>query len=143
MNNSTFRSNRRASRSAIAIAALGTAAFTMVLSAPNAAAAVSGISIDPGMSVGSSGQFGTGCTYTVTATVTNGTVVYFGSTALGVFNPVLAVPVNGRATTQWTPKQTGTYLVTASTNEGDNVSLQNAHVTVGTGISAGPACVVV
>jgi len=137
MNNSTFRSTR------VAIAALGTAAFAMVLSAPTAGAAVTGVTVDPGLNAALSGQFGTGCTYTVTATVTNGTVVYFGSTALGVFNPVLAVPVNGKAVTQWTPKQTGSYLVTASTNEGDNVSLQNAHVTVGTGVPAGPACVVV
>jgi hypothetical protein len=137
MNNSTFRSTR------VAIAALGTAAFAMVLSAPTAGAAVNAINIDPAVSVGLSGQFGTGCTYTITASVTNGTPVYFGSTALGVFNPVVANPVNGKATTQWTPKQTGNYLVTASTNEGDNVSFQNAHVTVGTGVPAGPACVVV
>ncbi len=128
--------------SAAAVVGLGTVALTMVVSAPHAAAAVTGIGIDPGISTGSGGVFGVGCTYPVTATVNDPGPVYFGSTELADFNPMYAIPANGRATSVWTPRVPGKYLITASTGEGGGLTFKNVEVVVKPATKVGPACVI-
>jgi hypothetical protein len=135
----TYCTRRRA---AIAVAGLGTAALTMVLTAPTAAAGITGITIDPGISSASSAAYGSGCSYTVTATSDNGLPVFFGSTALAGFSQNWVTPVNGRVSTVWTPRQTGTHVLTASSGEGGALTFRNTTVVVGNGVSVGPGCVV-
>ena len=56
--------------------ALGTAVSVATLAAPAASATVTGITVAPGRTLGSH-DYGTGCSYTVTATVDDSAPVYF------------------------------------------------------------------
>ncbi|MBJ8339388.1 hypothetical protein JGU71_10845 [Antrihabitans sp. YC3-6] len=132
---------RQGSRLAAATAVLGTAALTMVLSAPTASAGVTSINIEPGLSTGSSNVYGAGCTYKLTATTDNGDQVFFQSTGLASFGAINAFPVNNRVETTWTPRQNGRFWVTASI--GDGSSFSNVEVTIGRGIPIGPFCIVI
>ncbi|MFC8531732.1 hypothetical protein [Nocardia sp. NPDC057227] len=118
--------------------ALGAAASVAALGAPTASAAVTGITVAPGRTIGLH-DYGTGCSYTVTATVDDSAQVYFFEEGQGPTGFADATPVDGTATVTWTPSRTATtYLFAAQA--GGNV-WPRVPVDVGTGINLGSACV--
>lgn|GEM_PF-4245122 len=136
-------------RTAAVVTGAGALASALALAAPQASAKVTGIDVAQSTSFGSSNSYGTGCSYTITATSTGKNVaVVFMDEVNGVkttadLNPVgHAVDAQGHASVTWTPTQAGTHTIYA----GDYVSGETyltTQVTVGTGINLGPVCVVV
>ncbi|PXX60316.1 hypothetical protein DFR70_110156 [Nocardia tenerifensis] len=134
-------------KTAAAMTALGAVTAAIALAAPTAGAAVTRIDVSPGLSFGSSNSFGTGCSYTVTATARPGIAVVFldevdGLRTTDTLKPVGPVAdANGKASTTWTPAKKGEHkLWAAEYISGETYFLTT--VTVGTGVNAGPACVV-
>lgn len=134
-------------KAAAAVTTLGALTAAIALAAPTATAAVTRIDVAPGLSFGSSGSYGTGCSYTVTATARPGVAVVFldevdGNRTDTTFKPVGPVAdASGKASTTWTPVKKGEHKIWAAEYvQGETYFLTS--VTVGTGISAGPACVV-
>lgn len=135
-------------RAAVAVTGAGALAVALALTAPQASAKVTGIDVAQGTSVGSSNSYGTGCSYTLTATSTGKNVaVIFMDEVNGVkttadLSPVgRAVDAQGHASVTWTPTQAGTHTLWAA----DYVSGETyftKQVTVGTGINLGPVCAV-
>ncbi|QIS12997.1 MULTISPECIES: hypothetical protein [Nocardia] len=130
-----------------AVTAFGAVSAAVALAAPQAGASVTGIDIAPGMSFGSSGSYGTGCSYQVTATATPGVAVVFldevdGFRTTDTLKPVgPAADANGKATTTWTPAKKGEHKIWAAEYiSGERYYITS--VTVGTGIPLGPACLV-
>lgn len=136
---STTIGNRTRFRTAAVLSGLGLAAATMLLTAPSAAADVDSITVHPGPGIGV--QYGTGCTYEVSAVVTNaGPVDFFIRPAAGgdwtkISTVTAAGP--GTVTTTWTPTETGEFVLNAN-QDGDGASAPP--VTVGNGIDTGSAC---
>ncbi|MEU7138833.1 hypothetical protein ABZ942_05225 [Nocardia sp. NPDC046473] len=131
-----------------AVAVLSAAVLTLS-TAPDAAARVTGLNVGPGspaMSVGAS-QYGTNCTYTLTAAVDDyHPVVFNDSTGAGTFfpsdtiNPSFDIhTLKGEAIVSWTPTQPGWHHIYANQPPyaGPAVSLL-----VGNGINTGSACLV-
>ncbi|MFC8044581.1 hypothetical protein [Nocardia sp. NPDC057353] len=111
----------------------------VALAAPSASAAVTGIAVAPGLTLGTH-DYGTGCSYTVTATVDDDTQrVYFFEEGQGPTGFADAAPVDGTATVTWTPSRTATtyiYAVQPGWSE-----ILRYPVDIGTGINLGSACV--
>lgn len=117
-------------------------AAAVILVAPNATAQVWRVDVSAGSAIGlGTSQFGTGCSYTVTAEGRSGDSVWFYDLgAYGTFNPQsTTVGSNGRATTTWTPQATGWHRIWADSYYG---SAGSGDIQVGTGINLGSACVV-
>ncbi|KAA8887398.1 hypothetical protein F3087_17015 [Nocardia colli] len=135
-------------KTAAAVTTLGALAAALTLAAPTAGAAVTRIDVTPGLSFGSSGgAIGAGCSYTVTATARPGVAVVFldevdGLRTTDTLKPVGPVAdASGKASTTWTPAKKGEHkLWAAEYISGETYFLTT--VNVGTGINAGPACVV-
>ncbi|MEV6280043.1 hypothetical protein [Nocardia sp. NPDC051832] len=132
-----FRSKRSA---AAAATTFGAMAAALVLTAPTAPALVSSINVSQGLSFGSSTVYGTGCSYTVTATASNGEAVLFWDFNGGVFDPpgVIWVGSSGTAVAQWTPLTKGTHTLIAWGAFND----RQTQITVGTGFKLGNVCLV-
>ncbi|MFI9403637.1 hypothetical protein [Nocardia sp. NPDC052316] len=134
-------------KTAATVTTLGALTAAIALAAPTAGAAVTRIDIAPGLSFGSSGSYGTGCSYTVTATARPGVAVVFldevdGFRTTDTLKPVGPVAdASGKASTTWTPAKKGEHKIWAAEYiAGETYFLTS--VTVGTGLNAGPACVV-
>ncbi|MGV9414569.1 hypothetical protein ACWDOP_32100 [Nocardia sp. NPDC003693] len=125
-------------RIAAGAAALGVAAVASVLTAPTAAATVTGIAIAPGLTLGLHSQ-GTGCSYTVTATVDDNTKrVYFYEEGQGPSGFADAQPVDGQAKVTWTPTSTKPTYIYAF-QPGATAQIRQP-VDIGTGVNLGSAC---
>lgn len=135
--------NRTRFRSAAVLSGLGLAAATMLLTAPSAAADVNSVTVHPGPA-GSSAQYGTGCTYEVSAEVTAAGPVDFlvRPAASGTWTKISTVDAAGRGTvkTNWTPNQTGDFVLSAVQAR---VGKDAPPVTVGNGINLGSSCIAV
>ncbi|MEV0248320.1 hypothetical protein AB0H76_17115 [Nocardia sp. NPDC050712] len=132
-----FGSKRTA---ATAATTFGAMAAALVMTAPSAPAWVTGISVAPGLSFGTSTTYGTSCPYTVTANATWGDYVYFYDYNGGVFSPTgpLWVGASGSVTAQWTPYVRGSHTLVAWGQHNQ----QTTTVTVGSGTNVGFGCVV-
>lgn len=126
-------------RDAATVAALAAAVSAAVLAAPPASATVTGITIAPGLS-GGAHPYGTTCSYTVTATVDDGSQrVYFFEEGQGPTGFADAMPSGGVATVSWTPSRPGVhYIYALQPNATTQIRLP---VDVGNGINLGSACV--
>ncbi|WP_069160867.1 hypothetical protein [Nocardia altamirensis] len=132
-----FRSKKSV---AAALTSFGAMSAALVLTAPAAPATVNAIGVAPGLSFGSSTQYGTGCTYIATVTATPGDVVAFVDLT-GAFDPVgwITVPASGTITAKWTPLLPGNHTLYAVRNSGEFVQTS---ATVGTGLNLGFVCLV-
>lgn len=120
------------------------AAALVLTAAPDAAAAVTGLQAFPGtpaVSWGPQSQYGTGCTYTLTATVTGyGPVSFADWTGAATFYPSNYIhPGGGKATVSWTPNQPGWHRISAYQTSAGGPAID---LLVGTGVNTGSACVV-
>ncbi|KZM73527.1 hypothetical protein AWN90_33455 [Nocardia terpenica] len=130
----------------------GVAAFGVVVgvacAAPDAVADVTAVEVAPGMSFGSSGVYGTGCSYTITATAKPGTSVLFIDEVGGVRTQETLRPPGaptgdtGKAQTVWTPDRAGVHTIWAGEYPTPGAAIVTSEVNVGTGINLGPACLV-
>ncbi|QIS22015.1 hypothetical protein [Nocardia terpenica] len=126
---------------------LGSVTAAIVLGAPQASAAVTRIDIASGLSFGVA-PYGTGCSYTITATAQSGTAVAFydvdeqGNGTRDSFSTSMPqLDASGKATTTWRPITKGQHRILAQEfPTGDATATTNA--TVGTGINLGIACIV-
>ncbi|MFC4128003.1 hypothetical protein [Nocardia rhizosphaerae] len=121
---------------AFAIAATGTALLAMTIGAPTAGAAVSQLTVDPGLSVGSSTNYGTGCTHHLVARLSVGIepVAFYDNGAL----LAVVAPTDGIATIDWVPTSTGPHTIAAlQGGVGRGFDLH-----VGRGYRFGESCVV-
>ncbi|GAB2512773.1 hypothetical protein [Nocardia heshunensis] len=113
------------------------AGAALVLTAPDAGAYVTSVTVATGSSIG--GGYGTNCSYTVTVNGSPNEYVWLYDSASGSFNPQqFSLGSGGTATSSWTPTATGQHYVQAWSYNGSQWAL----VTVGTGINLGSACVV-
>ncbi|WP_280449259.1 hypothetical protein [Nocardia brasiliensis] len=136
-------------KTAAVVTAFGAVTAALALAAPSAGASVSRIEVSPGLSFGSSGaSLGAGCSYTVTATAKPGATVVFldevdGARTDTTFKPVGPVAdASGKASTVWTPAKKGEHKIWAAEYvQGEAYTLTTVTV-AGSGIGAGPACVV-
>lgn len=131
-----------------AMAVLSAAVLT-VSAAPDAAARVTGLTVgpgSPGMSFGAS-QYGTNCTYTLTAAVDDyHPVVFTDSTGAGTFFPSSRIDprfdvhtLKGEAVVSWTPTQPGWHHIYADQPPYAGPAL---NLLVGNGVNTGSACLV-
>ncbi|RDI67906.1 hypothetical protein DFR76_102307 [Nocardia pseudobrasiliensis] len=120
---------------------LAAAAGLLIALAPAAAADVTSLTADPGLSWGPSSRYGTSCSYQLTAATNTGAKVsFYDFTEAATFAPSNYVDsVNGVATVRWTPTRPGAHRIVAyqTSAGGPEITLQ-----VGTGINAGSACLV-
>ncbi|WP_336082089.1 hypothetical protein [Nocardia sp. SSK8] len=121
---------------AFAIAATGAAVLAMTIGAPGASAGVSQLTVKPNISVGSSTNYGTGCTYQLLARLSIGIVPvsYYDN---GELLAVVA-PTDGVAMYNWVPAYEGVHTLTAYQ---DGIG-SSATVSVGRGYRFGENCVV-
>lgn len=147
------RSRRRVGRVQIAgtTGAAVAALFATVLVAPTVHAAGTVTSLNaspgtPGQSVGLTSQYGTNCTYTLTAAVGDYHNVTFTDTGAATFSPSATVSPDydshtnrGQATVSWTPTAPGQHHLFAEQYPNGSLAID---VLVGTGINAGSACLV-
>ncbi|MEV0105895.1 hypothetical protein AB0H42_06080 [Nocardia sp. NPDC050799] len=120
-------------------ALLGALAPALVVTAPDALAAVTDFELAPGAGAGSAtAPYGTHCTYTASATAEPGEYVSFYDSQKGSFDPPGAILVgeSGTVTADWTPEVPGTHDLHA-VNIGSEQSLA---VEVGSGLNLGSAC---
>ncbi|MBF6236866.1 hypothetical protein IU474_07210 [Nocardia otitidiscaviarum] len=135
-------------RSTVALYAFSALATAIAVTAPQAnAASVSGISVEPGLSFGSSAAYGTGCSYTLTVHAEPGTQLRFRDIwpdheSWRNTSPDYATAgTDGKASVTWTPSGTGEHtLVAYNQNAPENRAQTSA--TVGTGTRLGPICLV-
>ncbi|MEV6555722.1 hypothetical protein AB0M22_08395 [Nocardia sp. NPDC051756] len=146
------KSNRAA---ATTVAALSALAAAVAFAAPQAGATVSSVRVEQGQSFGSSADArGTGCSYKVTVNTDPGkTVVVLDQIGddpktadYKQFQPYeLVADASGAARTTWTPDRKGPHKIVVlelrDDEDFDIYSPRNA-MNIGTGISLGPACVV-
>ncbi|MFC6010701.1 hypothetical protein [Nocardia lasii] len=124
-------------KSAVALAAVATAMLAATaLGAPTASAGVSQLTVKPDISVGSSTNYGTGCTHQLLARLSVGIapVSFYDNGAL----LAVVAPLDGLAMMNWVPSYEGAHTLTA-VQEGVANSVT---VSVGRGFLFGYACVV-
>ncbi|MEU7141621.1 hypothetical protein ABZ942_19360 [Nocardia sp. NPDC046473] len=117
-----------------------------VTTAPSAAARVTSLAAAPGMSWGPATPYGTNCTYTLTATVTNpNPVAFYDFGPESTFAPDrYSHPTAGTTTVRWTPTQPGRHRIMAYQTFTGGPAMDTAalDIQVGTGINTGSACIV-
>ena len=117
-------------------ALIGAGALAVALAAP-ASAAITGVSIDTPSGYGSSkANYGTGCSYTVSATYAGDDteVTFFAKNGSGPEEKIASVTPDPNATTKkvsatWKPTAKGTYTISAK--QGDTSASVPAKATVG------------
>lgn len=119
-----------------AVVAIGAAMLATTLAMPPAAAGVSQLTVKPNLSVGSSTNFGTGCTHQLLARLSIGIVpvAFYDNGAL----LAVVAPTDGVAMYDWVPSYTGAHTLTAVQ---DGIA-GSANVSVGRGFLFGESCVV-
>lgn len=116
----------------------------------HAAGTVTGLTVtagSPGWSVGVTSQYGTNCTYTLTAAVSDYHPVAFrDSTGAATFYPSASLSpdfdvhtLKGQATVSWTPSGAGWHHLVAEQYPNGSTAID---VLVGNGINTGSACIV-
>ncbi|MFD3507810.1 hypothetical protein [Nocardia sp. NPDC058666] len=121
---------------ALTVAALGAAVLTTTVGAPTASAAVSQLTVQPYFSVGSSTNYGTGCTHQLLARLSVGIVpveFYDNGALLAV-----VAPTDGIARLPWVPSYAGAHTLTAVQDGIGN----SVNVSVGRGFLFGYSCIV-
>ncbi|MFI5501652.1 hypothetical protein ACIA5E_21535 [Nocardia asteroides] len=119
--------------------AAGVFAGLSALLAPTAFATVTGIEIEPALTLGGH-SYGTTCTYTVSVTVDDNTKrVYFFEEGQGPSGFADAMPSGGVAEAAWTPSKPGIAYIYAV--QPDAWPETRKAVDVGTGVNLGSACV--
>ncbi|WP_454195762.1 hypothetical protein [Nocardia sp. Marseille-Q1738] len=121
-----------------AAAVFGAAAVTMA-AMPTAGATVTQVGMYPGINFGLATNYGTGCTYTARAVVTDvvaPVVFYDNGVPFGVVRPS-----GGVALLTWVPATPGPHTVSA-VQEPDASLVASIDVTVGNGVHLGYACAV-
>ncbi|MFI6213212.1 hypothetical protein ACWIGW_35200 [Nocardia brasiliensis] len=137
----------------VAVAAMiGALATGIALGAPQAGANVTYVGVERGQSFGSSeSALGAGCSYSVIAETDPGQEVVFldeadGRMVRGAFQPAVVVAdASGVARTTWIPPQRGQHhiwVVEYRSEEDYDAYSHDTPFPIGTGISVGPACVV-
>lgn len=126
---------------AIRVGVGAAASVVAVALAPSASATVTGVTIESGTTLGTHSQ-GTGCSYTVTATVDDDTkTVFFFEEGQGPTGFASAKPVDGVAEVTWTPSKAGiSYIYAVQPDAWPETRLP---VDVGTGVNLGSACLAV
>lgn len=122
-----------------AMGLLGGVAAALTLAAPAASADVTSVTVSSGSSFGSSNMHGTGCEYTVTASVNSYGPVYFYDNGQFLGE---AYSFGWQAQHTWTPTTTGTHVLSAWQPYGGTDMPIDLPVEVATGINLGSACVV-
>lgn len=120
-------------------AALGAVAAVAMADPPSAGATVTQVGMYPGLNFGLVTNYGTGCTYTARATVTDvvaPVVFYDNGIPFGVVRPS-----GGVALIDWVPATQGPHTVSA-VQEPDAPYVASIDLPVGEGIHLGYACVV-
>ncbi|QIS09668.1 hypothetical protein [Nocardia arthritidis] len=148
MSETSAHSNTRG-RNVIRRAVVGPAAATLaavaltVAAAPDAGAAVIDLRAEPGASWGPASQYGTGCTYTLTANLTTGAfpVFFYDTTGRSTFAPSDFVDPAGATSVsvQWTPTAAEWHHIVAYQSQG---SIASVDLLAGTGFSTGSGCAV-
>lgn len=143
---------RHSNRPVATVAALGVLAAVVAFAAPQAGATVTSLGVNGGQSFGSSAApIGVGCSYPVVAKTDPGQEVVFldevnGHIAQGAFQPAfVTADATGVAHSTWIPAQKGqhnVWVVEYHSDEDYDAYSHDDPFTVGTGISVGPACVV-
>ncbi|WP_330180726.1 hypothetical protein OHB26_30620 [Nocardia sp. NBC_01503] len=125
--------------------------FATVLVAPtvHAAGTVTSLNASPGspaQSVGLTSQYGSNCTYTLTAAVGDYHNVRFTDTGAATFAPnATVIPYydshtsRGQATVSWTPTAPGQHHLYAEQYPNGSLAID---LLVGTGVNTGSACLV-
>ena len=140
MTSSTKSKSTIARRLGLGGAAVGAGLAVAVLTAPTASAGVTSINVAPGASFGST-PYGTGCSYTITATVNdNAAPVYFYDNNLPIGTGPASVS-GAAATVTWTPTTPGSHVLVAYQFVNPPFD-KTTQVTVGNGINLGSSCVV-
>ncbi|MEV6278962.1 hypothetical protein [Nocardia sp. NPDC051832] len=126
-------------RLGVVVAVCTAASATALLGAPGAGATATRIGVYYDINVGSATNFGTGCTYTVEALVTDPAApVYFYDNGV----PLNTVnPTGGAARFKWVPATTGIHTLSAM-QVPDDVITATVDIRVGTGQHLGYGCVV-
>ncbi|MGK8523705.1 hypothetical protein ACRS6B_20150 [Nocardia asteroides] len=122
-----------------AIAAIGAGAAVMLGGQPGAAATVTHVGMYPGINFGLVTNYGTGCTYTARAAVTDTLApVVFSDNGIpfGVVRPS-----GGVALIDWVPATPGPHTISA-VQEPETPYVASIDVRVGEGVHLGYACVV-
>lgn len=136
----TITRNRRVTRPVAA--AVGLAAVALAGLAAPAGATATRIAAQPGISLGSATNYGTGCGYDVNGYVDDPStpVVFFDN---GIPFAV-AKPSGWLSIGRWTPTTTGVHRITIiqHTAPGEDV-IPYVDITVGTGLNSGSGCPVV
>lgn len=139
-------------RIAATAATLSAIAAAITLAAPQAGATVTSIRIERGQGFGSSESArGTGCAYRIVAQTDPGKEVVFlddvdNHLSHTTFAPAFVVAdASGAASTTWTPAKKGQHhlwvVERVSDEKGEGYST-DAPLTIGTGITLGPTCLV-
>ncbi|MFI9400789.1 hypothetical protein [Nocardia sp. NPDC052316] len=119
---------------------VGVAAVAAVCAAPGAGATVTRVGLAPGLSFGSSTNYGTGCKYQARAAVTDAVqpVVFYDN---GIPFAVTR-PSGGTALVDWVPATAGLHTISAVQAPDDRI-IAGVDMRVGTGMHVGNGCVVV
>ncbi|MGO4615492.1 hypothetical protein AB4305_14030 [Nocardia sp. 2YAB30] len=123
-------------RAGAVAAVFGAAAICTV---PSAGATVTQVGMYPGLDFGSATNYGTGCTYTARATVTDvvaPVAFYDNGVPFGVVRPS-----GGVALIDWVPATPGIHTVSA-VQEPDAPFIASIDIRVGNGVHLGYACTV-
>ncbi|MFD3701878.1 hypothetical protein ACFWUP_01905 [Nocardia sp. NPDC058658] len=123
-------------KTALAVAAIGAAMLATTVGAPTASAGVSQLTVKPNISVGSSTNYGTGCSHQLLARLSVGIdpVAFYDNGAL----LAVVAPTDGMAMFNWVPSYAGAHTMTAVQ---DGIA-NSVTVSVGRGFLFGYACIV-
>ncbi|APA97737.1 hypothetical protein NS506_03687 [Nocardia seriolae] len=145
------RPRGRGAFTAVGVIAAALSAIGGITAAPgHATGTVTDLSLTasaPGWSVGVTSRFGTNCTYTLTADVSDyHDVAFRDTTSTAIFSPGATIKprfdihtLTGQATVSWTPTQPGWHHLYVEQYPNGYAA---ADVLVGTGINTGSACLV-
>ncbi|MGV9817431.1 hypothetical protein [Nocardia xishanensis] len=130
---------RRPVRATVVASACAGAAAIAVAAAPSAGATATGVGVLPDLGYGLATNFGTGCSYTIEAFLTDAvSPVYFYDNGI----PLATVrPTGGVALLKWVPATTGRHTISVM-QAPDEVITADYAVPVGTGVQVGHGCVV-
>ncbi len=126
---------------AMMVATFVSATAAAVSTAPAAHADSTGMTVAPGFV---DSGYGLGCGYPVTVAATGDMPVYFWDLDPGTFDPPVAVPVGGVASTRFRPLAFGSHRLVAAQTDSDGNAMEvfGGISQVRLGIDTGSGCVV-
>ncbi|WP_141718048.1 hypothetical protein [Nocardia altamirensis] len=133
----TDRTSGMRGRVGVVVGVFGVAAAATVCVVPTAGAVATQVSIHPGLNVGSSTNYGTGCTYQARAAVTDVVqpVAFYDN---GVRFAVVA-PSGGTALVNWVPATEGPHTISAVQSPDFSI-VASMDVHVGRGVHVAEGC---